>query len=179
MEQTFNRSQTTRPTHNSQHKKPKVIKRYGNRKLYDTEQSAYVVLSDIAKMIKNREEVRIIDNETKDDITSATLKQIIFSAEKKSRYSTPLEILKNIIKTGDGSMSHYLGSKRIFKASPVDAKTLERDRKQVLDSVYYGQGRGKEQVRQKSIPERVASAALNPQAVDNEKTILPTQKRDF
>ena len=63
--------------------KPKVIKRYGNRKLYDTEQSSYVVLNDIARMIRNEEEVRVIDNETKDDITSATLTQIIFGAEKK------------------------------------------------------------------------------------------------
>ncbi|MBX9769340.1 MAG: polyhydroxyalkanoate synthesis regulator DNA-binding domain-containing protein, partial [Bdellovibrionales bacterium] len=62
----------------------KVIKRYQNRKLYDTQQSCYVTLEDIAKMIRGNEEVTIVDNKTKRDITASTLAQIIFEAEKKS-----------------------------------------------------------------------------------------------
>ena len=62
----------------------KIIKRYQNRKLYDTQQSCYVTLDDIAKMIRNSEEVMVIDNKTKNDITAATLTQIIFEAEKKA-----------------------------------------------------------------------------------------------
>ena len=61
----------------------KIIKRYGNRKLYDTEQSSYVILSDIAKMVRNQENIQIIDNEKGDDITHSTLTQIIFGAEQK------------------------------------------------------------------------------------------------
>ena len=61
----------------------KVIKRYQNRKLYDTQQSCYVTLEDIAKMIRANEEVVVVDNKTKKDITSSTLTQIIFEAEKK------------------------------------------------------------------------------------------------
>jgi polyhydroxyalkanoate synthesis repressor PhaR len=63
----------------------KVIKRYQNRKLYDTQQSCYVTLEDIAKMIRNNEEVVVVDNKTKKDITSSTLTQIIFEAEKKNK----------------------------------------------------------------------------------------------
>ncbi len=96
---------------------PKIIKRYGNRKLYDTEQSSYVVLNDIAKMIKNNEEVRVIDNETKDDITNSTFTQIIFGAEKRSSCSVPLDILKNIIMKGDGSLSNFLAELGLFKPS--------------------------------------------------------------
>jgi polyhydroxyalkanoate synthesis repressor PhaR len=55
----------------------KVIKRYQNRKLYDTQQSCYVTLEDIAKMIRNNEDVLVIDNKSKKDITSSTLTQII------------------------------------------------------------------------------------------------------
>ena len=45
----------------------KIIKRYQNRKLYDTQQSCYVTLDDIAKMIRTNEDVMVIDNKTKND----------------------------------------------------------------------------------------------------------------
>ena len=97
--------------------KTKIIKRYGNRKLYDTEQSSYVILSDIAKMIRNQENIRVIDNETKDDITLSTLIQIIFGAEKKTNVSAPVDILKSIIKEGDGSFSAFLAKIGLFNAN--------------------------------------------------------------
>ena len=56
----------------------KVIKRYQNRKLYDTHQSCYVTLDEIAEMIMRGEDVTVVDNRTKKDITSSTLTQIIF-----------------------------------------------------------------------------------------------------
>ena len=59
-------------------REPKVIKRYTNRKLYDTVESRYVTLDEIAQMIKAGAEVQIIDNRTKEDLTSVTLAQIIF-----------------------------------------------------------------------------------------------------
>lgn len=106
-------------------KQPKIIKRYCNRKLYDTEQSSYVVLKDIAKMIRNNEDVRVIDNETKDDITSSTFTQIIFVSEKNASYSTPLEILKNIIMKGDGSLSNFLAEMGLFKAVKNERASIE------------------------------------------------------
>ena len=86
----------------------KVIKRYQNRKLYDTQQSCYVTLEDIAKMIRNNEEVLVVDNKTKKDITSSTLTQIIFEAEKKAKNYISIETLREIIQTGTGSISSYL-----------------------------------------------------------------------
>ena len=183
MNREFIKSQTAGNVQNSQHKKAKVIKRYGNRKLYDTEQSAYVVLNDIAKMIKNQQEVRVIDNETQDDITSATLTQIIFAAEKKTQYVTPLDALKAIIRKGDGSMSNFFASTGMFKAMPFSPKTIERDRKKVLQSMYQGrhggEGRGisSSSLRPKSIQERVVDAALDPASMDSTSTILPTQRK--
>ena len=103
---------------------PKIIKKYGNRKLYDTEQSSYVVLKDIERMIRNREEIQVIDNETQDDITISTLTQIIFSSEKKSKVSPPINVLKSIIREGDGSFSSFLAKLGIFSA---DAETKTKD----------------------------------------------------
>ena len=88
--------------------KTKIIKRYQNRKLYDTQQSCYVTLDDIAKMIRTNEEVMVIDNKTKNDITAATLTQIIFEAEKKASAYAPLFTLREIIQNANGSISSYL-----------------------------------------------------------------------
>jgi polyhydroxyalkanoate synthesis repressor PhaR len=94
--------------------KVKIIKRYQNRKLYDTQQSCYVTLDDIAKMIRTNEEVMVIDNKSKNDITAATLTQIIFEAEKKASQYAPLFTLREIIQTGNGSISNYLAKLGAF-----------------------------------------------------------------
>jgi polyhydroxyalkanoate synthesis repressor PhaR len=80
-------------------KEPKVIKRYTNRKLYDTLESRYVTLDEIAQMIKAGAEVKIVDNRTKDDLTSVTLAQIIFEEEKKTS-RVGLETLRGLIRQG-------------------------------------------------------------------------------
>src|SRR3569833_1971790 len=61
----------------------RIIKRYANRKLYDTEHSRYVTLDQISEMIRNGDDVKIVDNKTKEDLTSVTLAQIIFEEDKK------------------------------------------------------------------------------------------------
>ena len=61
----------------------KVIKRYPNRKLYDTDAKRYVRLNDIAKMIQAGHEIQVVDHTTQEDLTAVTLTQIIFEQEKK------------------------------------------------------------------------------------------------
>lgn len=78
----------------------KLIKRYANRKLYDTQRSRYVTLEEIAEMVRIGEEIQIVDQKTNDDLTSVTLAQIIFEEEKKSRRILPLPALRGIIQTG-------------------------------------------------------------------------------
>lgn len=102
--------------------KVKIIKRYQNRKLYDTQQSCYVTLDDIAKMIRTNEEVMVIDNKSKNDITAATLTQIIFEAEKKASQYAPLFTLREIIQNGNGSISSYLAKLGAF---PQDYMTKQ------------------------------------------------------
>ncbi len=94
--------------------KTKIIKRYQNRKLYDTQQSCYVTLDDIAKMIRANEEVMVIDNKSKNDITLATLTQIIFEAEKRASQYAPLFTLREIIQNENGSISSYLAKLGAF-----------------------------------------------------------------
>src|ERR1700709_460475 len=62
----------------------RTIKRYANRKLYDTRDSRYVTLDHIAAMVRAGDDVRVVDNTTRSDLTTATLAQIIFEEEKKT-----------------------------------------------------------------------------------------------
>jgi polyhydroxyalkanoate synthesis repressor PhaR len=78
----------------------RIIKRYANRKLYDTQHSRYVTLEQISEMIRHGDEVKIVDNKTKEDLTSVTLAQIIFEEEKKQRSFLPLGAMRNIIQNG-------------------------------------------------------------------------------
>lgn len=88
--------------------KAKIIKRYQNRKLYDTDASCYVTLDEIAEMIQQGEEVSVVDNRNQKDITAATLTQIIFEKQKRSETPIPISTLRHIIQQGDGSFSSFL-----------------------------------------------------------------------
>lgn len=88
---------------------PKVIKRYTNRKLYDTVESRYVTLDEIAEMVKQGVEVKIVDNRTKEDLTSVTLAQIVFEEEKKKN-QMPLTVLREIIRHPSESFSDFIST---------------------------------------------------------------------
>ena len=87
---------------------PRVIKRYANRKLYDTQRSRYVTLDQISEMIRDGEDVQILDNNTKEDLTSVTLAQIIFEEEKKQKSFLPLHAMRHLIQTGGESIQEFV-----------------------------------------------------------------------
>lgn len=135
----------------------KIIKRYQNRKLYDTQQSCYVTLDDIAKMIRANEDVMVIDNKTKNDITAATLTQIIFEAEKKASQYAPLFTLREIIQNGNGSISSYLAKLGAFPKDYAEKQAAAR--KEAMQEAGVESGKASfEDIRQ-SLEERVANAA--------------------
>src|SRR3984885_315925 len=101
-------------------KEVKIIKRYQNRKLYDTHESSYVTLDEIAKMIKSGEDLRVIDNKTKNDITAATLTQLLYETERKAKIKPSVDMLKEIIRSGDGSFSGYIQSKMSAEVARFD-----------------------------------------------------------
>jgi len=71
-----------------------IIKRYQNRKLYDTSDSCYVTLEDIGEMIRIGKEIKVIDNKSGEDLTAVTLAQIIFEAQKRKTSVLPESLLK-------------------------------------------------------------------------------------
>lgn len=80
-------------------KPARIIKRYQNRKLYDTTDSCYVTLEDIGELVRQGEDVQVIDNTSKEDLTSVTLSQIIFEEEKKQKSALPLATLTNLVRS--------------------------------------------------------------------------------
>ena len=99
---------------------PKIIKRYVNRKLYDTERSRYVTLEDIAGVIKSGEEIQVVDNISGDDVTTVTLAQIIFETEKKTSFM-PIGLLRDLIRNGGESIGAFARE----QADKVQAKAAE------------------------------------------------------
>lgn len=81
-----------------------VIKRYPNRKLYNTEAKQYITLDGIAELIREGEEVQVIDNVTGDDLTAVTLTQIIFEQEKKQGGFLPQSVLTGLIQAGGSKL---------------------------------------------------------------------------
>lgn len=77
-----------------------VIKRYSNRKLYDTETSRYLTLDDIGEMVREGQEVQVVDHATGADLTALTLSQIIFETEKKIGGMLPRTLLAKLIRSG-------------------------------------------------------------------------------
>ena len=82
-----------------------VIKRYANRKLYDTEAKQYITLDGIADLIRRGEDVQVIDHETGDDITALITAQLIFAQEKKSGGAMPHLVLKNLIQASSETLN--------------------------------------------------------------------------
>lgn len=100
----------------------RVIKRYGSRKLYDTTESRYILLEDIASYVRKGEDIYVVDNKTGDDVTSQTLTQVISEeGRKKSNFLSP-ELLHDLIRAGESAVNNRLrqfqdGVDRLVKKS--------------------------------------------------------------
>lgn len=78
-----------------------VIKKYGNRRLYDTSASRYINLDDIARMVRNGKNVQVVDASSGEDLTRVTLTQIIMEDAKEQPSGLPLELLRQLIVATD------------------------------------------------------------------------------
>lgn len=86
---------------------PTLIKRYANRKLYNTATSRYITLKGIAELLDSGEEVRVIDNETGEDITKVALSQILVDTER-SNADAPTGLLSQILGKGGDALYEAL-----------------------------------------------------------------------
>ncbi len=101
----------------------RIIKRYQNRKLYDTFQSCYVTLEEIAQIIREGNEIQVIDNKTKNDITYMTQIQLLFDQERKSVNAGDTELLKEVIRAEEGTFTGYIRGLRGLERPKVETET--------------------------------------------------------
>lgn len=82
----------------------RLVKRYGNRKLYDTSASRYVTLDQIGQWVKAGEDVKIVENDTGEDLTAVTFAQIILEEERRKSGLLPLRVLRDLIQHGEAAI---------------------------------------------------------------------------
>ncbi len=84
---------------------PVLIKKYSNRKLYDPSRSRYITLEEIARLIRQGKQVKVVDTTSHEDLTAVTLAQIILEGEKKHKNLVPVSFLHQLIQYGE-SLQH-------------------------------------------------------------------------
>ena len=104
-----------------------VIKRYSNRKLYDTQESRYVTLEEIEEMIRGGREISVVDAASGEDLTSVTLTQIILENERTRRANLPSAFLHQLIKHGESWQDFVQKSMRSsFEGIVSSQRDMER-----------------------------------------------------
>lgn len=119
----------------------RTIKRYGNRKLYDTHESRYVTLEDISGFVKGGEDVRVVDNDSGEDLTAVTFAQIILEEERKDTGFIPLPILRRMIQQGEQALQGIVS--RVDRSVDAISTIGERAGKRVQEFVETGPQSGK------------------------------------
>jgi polyhydroxyalkanoate synthesis repressor PhaR len=108
--------------------KPKVvIRKYGNRRLYDTSASRYVNLEEIARMVRDGSEIQVVDSGTGEDVTRVILTQIIVEEARDQKAGLPLHVLRELVVASEGAthelLSWYIDSARQLRGRAQE--TLE------------------------------------------------------
>jgi polyhydroxyalkanoate synthesis repressor PhaR len=163
----------------------RLIKRYGNRKLYDTLESRYITLDEIARLVRAGSDVKVIDNENGDDLTAITLAQIILEEEKRHSSVLSIGLLRELVQHGEDALAEIrsrveksveaigeIGEKAGRRVSEIMGGAVknqrndvhdtvgaqvENDRKGFLDELLTGPQRRLEAL-QRSIDERIKSS---------------------
>ncbi|HKY03906.1 MAG TPA: polyhydroxyalkanoate synthesis repressor PhaR [Blastocatellia bacterium] len=95
-----------------------VIKRYGNRRLYNTETSSYVNYQDLLALIRAGNDIQVIDSRTKEDVTKPILIQVILEEEKNKKSILPVPFLYQLIRSQEESVQDFF---RNYLSASFDA----------------------------------------------------------
>jgi len=86
-----------------------LVKKYSNRRLYDTDDSRYISLEELAEKIRQGVEVRVVDAKSGEDLTAATLTQILIDGRGAARLLAP-SLLVQLVRLGDDALAEFLGN---------------------------------------------------------------------
>lgn len=112
------------------------VKRYESRKLYDTEESRYVSLEELAEWVRAGQEIQVVDNGTGDDVTAQTLTQVILELGKNGRSRLSSDFLHELIRSGERALQNGVeqareGVNRVVEASMDRLGPVRRAREEM------------------------------------------------
>jgi len=151
----------------------RLIKRYGSRKLYDTEESRYVSLEELGEWVRQGQQLRVIDNKTAEDVTAQTLTQIILESGRRGSSLPPSEILHELIRHGGELVSTGVeqlnqGVDRLLKAG-VDRLGPIRQMRDETDTL---------RRRLEELESALSRMETKPSTIPEEPTTEPAGKDD-
>src|SRR5262245_29412598 len=115
----------------------RLVKRYGNRKLYDTSESRYVTLDEIGRWVKAGEDVKILENDSGEDLTAVTFAQIILEEERKKSGLLSLRVLRELIQHGESALQNLAATvdrgMEAIRSAPERARRVGDELTQVAD----------------------------------------------
>ncbi|MEN3044181.1 MAG: polyhydroxyalkanoate synthesis regulator DNA-binding domain-containing protein [Candidatus Hydrothermales bacterium] len=145
----------------------RVIKKYSNRKLYDTEASKMITISELSNYVKDGIDFMVIDNETGDDITDLTLVQILMEIVKdRKEFSSAPYILREIIKSGKSAVIEFIKNSLIASINAIslteqkakeivrtliDKKKISEKEAEVLKNLLIESAREREKILEEKI----------------------------
>jgi polyhydroxyalkanoate synthesis repressor PhaR len=149
----------------------RTIKRYSNRKLYDTEEKRYITLDHIAHLIRAGQDVEVVDNVTGEDLTAVTLSQIIFEQQKRGS-QTPLGFFTSLIRFGTTSPLELLRRSASFPSNALHL--IEREVERRLRELVEQGEMAEEQMRrvQAELMARFGEEDPRPREPDKDETLL-------
>jgi len=109
---------------------PIIIKKYANRRLYDTESSSYITLERLAELVRQKREFKVVDAKSGDDITRSVLAQIIMDEESRGATMLPVNFLRQLIGLYGGQMQGLVP--QYLEAS---LETLQRNQAQLRETL--------------------------------------------
>ncbi len=107
-----------------------IIKKYANRRLYDTESSSYITLERLAEMVRQKREFKVVDAKTGEDLTRGVLTQIIMDEESRGSTMLPLNFLRQLISMYGDQMQSVVPQ---YLEASLDA--LQRNQSQFRDAM--------------------------------------------
>ena len=128
---------------------PRLIKRYGSRKLYDTEDSRYVSLEELASWIREGRQLQVIDNKSGDDVTAGVLTQIISEEGRKGSGFLSTGFLHDLIRIGESALK--AGEEAVGKAKEGATDFVQRS----IDRLKPGGSMGEARAEMASLRERL------------------------
>ena len=127
-----------------------LLKKYANRRLYDTKQSKYVTLNEVADCIRSGQEVEVVDAKTKKDVTAFILTQILLEEAKSRNVLLPVPLLNMIIRYGDNELVDFFEKylQQIIKGYLAYKSAMDEQFKQWLDMGVGTSGEIQQKLRQ-------------------------------